>query len=197
MLGNVQFRRGGSLQKIGEKWCRRTWIWPNLNSCYWIFIERLRKGTDLSRLYNRCLGRHSKKVSLKWNVRYSRYRDTSVLSRPQFRYCLLVYFTTQRHKTFPNSRVSLCRRNWHKQTKLTNFDVHIFWNEDCSFILPAPLSTSKKIGLHCKHFVTSCFGKVREDWRNNKITLTPDKINRRLTWRPAWNLRHSYPCTNI
>jgi len=38
----------------------------------------------------------------------------------------------------------------------------------------------KKIGLHCKHFVTSCFEKVREDWTNNKITLKPDKIKGRL-----------------
>jgi hypothetical protein len=57
--------------------------------------------------------------------------------------------------------------------------VHIFWNSDCSFILPASFH-KEKIGLHCKHFATSWFEQVREDWRNNTITLNPDKIKGRL-----------------
>jgi len=53
-------------------------------------------------------------------------------------------------------------------------------------IAAVPLSAcfsvhKEKIDLHCKHFVTSCFEKVREDWRNIKITLKPDKIKGRLT----------------
>jgi len=134
MLGNVQIGRGESSVKSGEKWCRRTWKWPNCNSCYWSFIERLKNGTNLRRLCCRCLGRHSKNVSLKLNAQYNRYRDTSVLSRSQFRFCLLVFITTQRHKPFPDSCVRLCRRTWYKQITLKNFDVHVCWNSDCSFI---------------------------------------------------------------
>jgi len=127
-------RRGGSSVKSGEKWCRRKWKLPNLNSRYWIFIERLKNGINLRKLCSRCLGRHSKSVSVKLNAQYSRHRDISVLSRSHFRFCLLVYITTQRHKPFPDSCVSLCRRTWHKQITLKIFDVHVCWNSYCSFI---------------------------------------------------------------